>query len=93
MPGVWDALQLVLAPILEDNAGPCCEILHRRGGEHLRGLSERHDPRSDVDGHATDVLLSDLQLALCERRRARRVQGVSRPHRPPTRSGLRPLVY
>jgi type IV secretory pathway ATPase VirB11/archaellum biosynthesis ATPase len=34
-PAVWDAFQLVLAPVLEDQSGSRDEVLHGRGDEDL----------------------------------------------------------
>jgi hypothetical protein len=67
-PGVRDALQLVFARILEDQAGSGCQVSDRRGHQDLRGSGERHDPRSSVHGDAVDVLAFSLDLARMDTR-------------------------
>jgi hypothetical protein len=41
VPGIGDALQLVLAGVFEDDAGTRDEVLHRRGDEHLVSAGKR----------------------------------------------------
>ncbi len=64
MPWIGDALQLVLPPVLEYEAGTRDEVLHRGGDEHFVSSCERCNPSPDVDGDPTDFVVDDLDLAL-----------------------------
>src|SRR2546421_4265695 len=44
--------QLVLAALLEVDACPCDEVLHRLRDEHLAPAGERGDAGADYDGEA-----------------------------------------
>ena len=53
----------MLAAVGEGPAGADDEVADGAAGEHLSGLGEAADPRADVDGEPTDVVIGE-QLAL-----------------------------
>src|SRR5262245_6964947 len=63
MPSAGNALQLVLASIVELEPRTGDEILHRARHEDLVGLGERGDTLADVHRHASDVVAAKLELA------------------------------
>ena len=63
VPLAGDALELVLAAIVELEAGADDEVLDRARDEDLAGAGERRDPCADVDREAGDVVRLDLDLA------------------------------
>ena len=62
-PFAWYALELDGAALLEGDARPRDEIPDRARDEHLAGLGLGGDPRTDVYGDATDLLLQKLAFA------------------------------
>src|SRR3972149_6185923 len=62
-PAVGDALQLVLARVLEREARPCDEVPDSARDEHLAWTGERSDARADRDGEPTHVVGEGLDLA------------------------------
>ncbi len=65
VPAVGDTLELVLARVLEPQAGARHEPLDGVGDEDLGRRRERRDPRADVDGDAADLPGDRLDLPVC----------------------------
>src|SRR3989337_1551869 len=57
-----NALQRVCPTIVELDAGPGDQILHRGGDDPLPGPGQRGDPGPDVHGDALDVSSRQLDL-------------------------------
>src|SRR5581483_11262719 len=88
-PAVGHSFELMFAAVLEAQAGPGDDALHRLRDEHLAGTRHAPDPRGDVDGDAADVVPHDLDLAGVEtdaRLEAHALHAVhdrlAAPHRP-----------
>src|SRR5262245_27018638 len=62
-PAVRDALELVLAPVLEHEPGPGNQVLHGLGHEHLRGARLGRDSGADRHGDPADLPVHQLALA------------------------------
>src|SRR5947209_9246878 len=63
MPVARDALEFVLAAILEGEVRTSNEIPYRAGDEGLARPGARRDPCSDVDGYAPELVAENLALA------------------------------
>src|SRR2546423_15239087 len=62
-PPPRDALQLVLAALLEGDPGAGHEVAHRARHEHLARLRERRDAGTGVDGDPAHLAVRELALA------------------------------
>src|SRR2546423_1061407 len=62
-PRPGDALQLVLAALLEGDPGAGDEVAHRARDEHLARPGERRDARAGVDGDPAHLPVRELALA------------------------------
>src|SRR6266536_4267175 len=67
-PLARDALELVLAAILEDQPRACNQILHRAGHQHLARLGARGDASTDIHRYPRELLADDLALACMQAR-------------------------
>jgi hypothetical protein len=63
MPSIRDTLELVLAGILEREAGARYEIPHRARDQHLSGAGEGPDAGTDVHGDVPHVFPLELNLS------------------------------
>ena len=61
-PTAGDALEFLFALVIERDARTSYEVFDGGGDEDLPGCSESRDSRTDVHGHAGDVLAADLEL-------------------------------
>src|SRR5918912_4581027 len=92
LPRPGDALQLVLAALLEGDPGAGDEVAHRARDEHLARPRERRDARPRVDGDPAHLPVRELALAGVQagaqldaeppHRLLDRVGGADRPRRP-----------
>ena len=78
VPAVGDALQLVLACVLELEAGPGHQVLHGLRGDDLRSACQRRHPGADIDGDPAD-LVADLLWSDGRDRRDRAVDRAGGP--------------
>src|SRR2546423_1777707 len=62
-PRPGNALQLVLAALLEGDPGAGDEVAHRARDEHLARPGERRDARAGVDGDPAHLPVRELALA------------------------------
>src|SRR2546423_14547095 len=62
-PRPGNALQLVLAALLEGDPGAGDEVAHRARDEHLARPGERRDARAGVDGDSAHLPVRELALA------------------------------
>src|SRR4029453_9647726 len=62
-PAIGDALELMLAAILEDEPGAGHEVLHGACCQHLSGLGKRSEPRADVYRDSAHSIAFQLHLA------------------------------
>ena len=85
-PAVGDALQLVLAGVLEDEPAPGGQVLHGRETSTSDGPGQRRDASADVDRDAGDVVADQLDLAGVAARRGSRRRGDGPPRRSPART-------
>ena len=63
VPPVGDALQLVLAGVLERETGAGDKVFDRGGDQHLGRTGHRADASPDVDGDTLDAFIGELDLA------------------------------
>jgi hypothetical protein len=63
VPGLGDALELVLAAVFELDSRAGDEVLYRARDEHLPGLGEGGDPGADVNGDAAGLVVDQFALA------------------------------
>jgi len=68
VPGLGDALELVLASVLEFDPRTGDEVLDGARNEHFAGLGHRCDPGADVDGDAAGLAVDQLALAAVQPR-------------------------
>src|SRR6266496_2083359 len=62
-PAIGQALQLVLADVLERQSAPGDEVLDRLGHQDFGGAGQTAHAGSDVDGDASDLAVNDIALA------------------------------
>src|SRR4029453_3357755 len=62
-PAIGDALELMLAAILEDEPGAGHEVLHGACCQHLSGFGKRSEPRADVYRDSAHSIAFQLHLA------------------------------
>lgn len=62
-PGARNALEVLLAPILELDARACDQVLDSARHEDFAGLSQGRDAGTDRDGNVNGLAVADLQLA------------------------------
>ena len=87
VPTLGNALELVLAGVLENETGPCDEVLDGGRDEDLGGSGERTDPHADVNRDAPNLIAIERDLASVKPRsdldsdRSHRFgDGLSAPH-------------
>src|SRR4030095_12572238 len=56
-PLTWNAFELIDTAILKTDSGARDQILHCSGNEHITRVSLRHNPCTDMDRDATDVVV------------------------------------
>jgi hypothetical protein len=61
-----DALQLMLAPVVEAQPRPADQVLDRARHEDLAGAGERRDPGPDRDGDPDDLPVAHLEFTVVE---------------------------
>jgi hypothetical protein len=61
-PRAGDALEGVLAPVLESDPGARDQVLHSGGHQHLPRPGQRRHPGADVDCDSADVVSGELDL-------------------------------
>ena len=62
-PRAGHASEFTFAAVGEPVPGAGDDVAHCRGHQHLAGPRQRRDARSDVHGHARDVITTNLDLA------------------------------